>query len=265
MATRIIAVINLTPDSFSGDNLANTPGGVYEAVKTLHKNGVTIIDFGAESTRPGATPISAQEERERLSSITDEVMEYCAECAIEISIDTRHAENAAWMLSRGAAWVNDVGGFADSAMVQAVLPHACKLVVMHSLSVPANPALTLPEGEDVMEALLKFFRARTTALTHAGIDARRIVLDPGIGFGKTAAQSMAIITRVDELKTLGFPILIGHSRKSFLKAFGVNDASRDNATLLVSAHLAQHDVEYLRVHDAVRHVQLLPLMQALKP
>jgi dihydropteroate synthase len=256
MVTKLVGIVNLTPDSFSdGGNCADVAAMIVLA-GAMAAAGAEVIDVGAESTRPGAVPLDPEEEWQRLLPFMEQVLPGLkGRC--RISIDTRHAETARRALERGADWINDVGGFADAAMVEAVAPSGCALVVMHSLSIPADPKVTLPDDADPVAALLAFGYERVAALEAAGINRSRLIFDPGIGFGKTAAQSLEILRRAAELRVLGVPLLVGHSRKSFLKAFADGPPPmRDAATLAFSAYLMDRGVGYLRVHDVSGHAAL---------
>lgn len=253
MRTRLMGILNLTPDSFSDGGRYADAGAMLEAARAMLAAGACVVDVGAESTRPGAVPLSAEEEWARLAPFAGEVMPALLELGAEISIDTRHAATAARMLERGAGWVNDVGGLKDSAMVDTLLGYDCKVVVMHSLTVPADPDVTLPERADVLGALYAFFTERAQALAQAGIARGRLVFDPGLGFGKTAEQSLCIVRNIEIIRGWGLPLLIGHSRKSFLKLLAPEPQQRDNATLALSARLMLAGVEFLRVHDVAAH------------
>jgi len=259
--TRLVAILNITPDSFSDGGVFFKPDDALAAIARLITEGADVIDIGAESTRPGATPLSAEEEWARLEPVLSQIPRFAAD-TIAFSLDTRHADNARKALGYGVHWINDVSGFADASMVDAVKSSRCKLVVMHSLTVPADKSVVLPESADVVEELLRFARVRLQKLEKSGISRDRMIFDPGIGFGKTAKQSLDILRRIEEFNVLGVPLLVGHSRKSFLSEYhaGVS-MSRDEATLEVSQLLMKQGVAYLRVHDVVAHTLLREEME----
>lgn len=246
--SKLVGIINVTPDSFSDGGNYSAPETAIAAIFQLEKNGADVVDIGAESTRPGATPISADEEWARLSP----VLEGLDGLRIPISVDTRHAETAEKALAAGARWINDVSGFENPNMVDAVKNADCALVVMHSLSVPADKDIVLPADADVIKILIEWTERRFAALEKAGIARERLIFDPGIGFGKTPAQSFAILEHTHRFDALGVPLLIGHSRKSFL-----GDVNRDAVTLEWSKKLAARGVDYLRVHDVKAHREVL--------
>jgi dihydropteroate synthase len=250
--TKLVAIVNVTPDSFSDGGQNFSPDAAIAAAHRFIAEGADIIDIGAESTRPGATPLSPDEEWERLEPVLAGLR------GVPFSVDTRHADTACKALEAGASWINDVSGFSDALMLAVAKSSDCKLVVMHSLTIPADKNIVMPDG-DVVKTILAFGKARIKILKKAGIAQGHIIFDPGIGFGKTAAQSMDIIRGIKRFAALGVPILVGHSRKSFLSELG----DRDEATLAVSQYLVSQGVEYLRVHEVVRHKQMLAVAKAL--
>ncbi len=264
----LVGIINITPDSFSDGGLNFSLQSALTNIQKLVEDGVDIIDIGAESTRPNATPISHEEEWTRLEPILFHLVGF----AIPISVDTRHAETARKALALGVRWINDVSGFSSIEMVAEVRDSDCKLVVMHSLSVPADKNIILPVDADPVEMIIEWAKARFLELEKAGISRDRIIFDAGIGFGKNAAQSQAIIDGVARFKELAVPVLIGHSRKSFLqnchpelvegschdkaeisRCTRNDNIDKDDATINISRFLAENGVDYLRVHNVKRH------------
>jgi len=255
---KIVGILNLTPDSFSDGGAHSAPDAALAACARLIDEGADSIDMGAESTRPNAQLLSAEEEWQRLQPVLADCIAQCHAHGVEMSLDTRHAATAEKALTLGVDWINDVSGFASPDMVSVLAASPCKAVLMHSLSVPANPEIVMDERVDALEALVVWMRDRIETLDKAGIAPQRLLLDPGIGFGKTPLQSLAILTRTNELRVLGIPLLIGHSRKSFLSLFTDSPAAeRDGVTLAFSAMLAQANVEYLRVHAVGAHAAML--------
>lgn len=243
--TKLVGILNLTPDSFSdGGKLANASEQI-AALERLIEEGADVIDIGAESTRPGATPLSAAEEWQRLIPFFAALEMH--HLSVPLSLDTRHPENAKRALDKGFSWINDVSGYTHGGMLDAVGGYDCTLVAMHSLSIPADKNITLAEDADVTSVLANWMLQMCEKL--AG---KNIILDPGIGFGKTPAQSWHIIEHIDALQALGIPLLIGHSRKSFLAT-----VDRDAATISVSRGLIAKNIDYLRVHDVKSHKALL--------
>lgn len=257
--TQIMGILNITPDSFSGDGVLGHEQ-LMQHVESLLSAGAAIIDIGAESTRPGATPLSPEQEWQRLCSYLPDIITRAHKAGARISIDTRHAATAANALALGADIINDVSGCRSADMLAVLADSQCDIICMHSLSIPADPSITLAHECDVIDAIATFAQERLQEMQRAGIAASRIIFDPGIGFAKTPKQSLAILARIDELKALNTRLLVGHSRKSFLSS--VTDApfvQRDALTLAVSAHLLQHKVDMLRVHNVHLHQELLQL------
>ncbi len=263
LTTTLVGIINLTPDSFSdGGNFSTTDAAVEYALQ-LTEEGAGVLDIGAESTRPGATPLSWQEEWARLEPFLKRLSGRSRQCLL--SLDTRHAESARRALDHGMDWINDVSGVSTPAMAAFLASIPQKLVLMHSLSIPAERARTLPETTDPVQAILAWAKKKIAALEQNGIAHDRLIFDPGIGFGKTAEQSLTLLKRIAHFKELGVPIMVGHSRKSFLSLFTHAPAeNRDAATAVVSYYLAKKGIEYLRVHNVKGNLAAMRLAEALE-
>lgn len=245
--TQIMGILNITPDSFS-DGGAVTVKDVITKFKQLVRDGADIIDIGAESTRPGATPLNADEEWQRLEAPLKAICQHPLRQQVLLSIDTRHAQTAKHAIDLGVDWINDVSGLSDPAMVEVLRDALCDVVVMHSLTVPADKNVTLAADANPIAEVLKW----KAGMECKGIAPERLIFDPGIGFGKTAEQSLALIEHAEELVKNGGRWLIGHSRKSFIKG-----GDRDVATLAYSRELVAQAVDYLRVHDVAGHRDIL--------
>lgn len=257
--TRLMGIMNLTPDSFSGDGWAgNAPEGIRARIDAMIEAGSDIIDVGAESTRPAAVPLSSEEEWQRIAPFMPFLQPYAGQ--VTLSIDTYHPETAKRALDHGFSWVNDVSG-GDVAMFEAMRGYDATLVLMHSLCVPADAAQVLAEQADPVQEVLQWGRSRLALLEAHGVERRCVVLDPGIGFGKTAAQSWSLVHQAHRFREWGVRVLVGHSRKSFLGESLLTD--RDAATLAVSLYLARQDVDLLRVHDVRAHRVALRAQQRL--
>jgi len=254
--TEIMGILNLTPDSFSGDGLEGAVKNALHQISRMIEEGASIIDIGAESTRPGAEILTPAEEWDRLAPVLENLGDRVH--AAVFSVDTRHAETAWRALALGVQIINDVSGGADPAMTALIKDYDAALVLMHSLTIPADPAVTIPTDASAVEVLLGWAKEKIGALEKQGITREQIIFDPGIGFGKTLTQSWDIIRNIAKFKPLGVPLLIGHSRKSFLCLFGEKPASeRDLETLAVSRYLLTQEVDYLRVHDVKTHVLMM--------
>ncbi len=259
-----MGILNLTPDSFSGDGLlaagldaADALAATLAAARGMASAGVQYLDIGAESTRPNAQPLDSDAECARLLPVLQALAGQPWRAGLRISVDTRHAQTAARVLALGVDTINDVSGLADPAMLEVLRASPCEVVAMHALSVPVDPALTLPLQADAVQAVLDWKVATLQRVQAAGLDPQRLLLDPGIGFGKTPTQSLALLLGAPALVASGGRWLVGHSRKSFLKLFTPADAAgRDDLTLQASAALAHAGVQVLRVHAVARHAQL---------
>lgn len=259
--TELVGILNLTPDSFSDGGQFSDPDRALACVADLLAQGATVIDIGAESTRPNATALTAEEEWERLAPVLERLSEFKNE-PVTFSLDTRHPETAEKGIAQGIHWVNDVSGFSAPSMIASVSESDVRLVVMHSLTVPADPSVTLPEEIDVIAELKDWAEQRFSELEAHGIRRERLIFDPGIGFGKTAEQSIAILRDISALKSPGVPLLVGHSRKSFMKEFSEAPAQeRDVETAALSCLLAREGVDYLRVHNVEMNARALRAFQ----
>ena len=247
--TKIVGILNITPDSFSDGNRYTDEESILDHTKQLIRSGADIVDVGAESTRPNATKLSDEEEWQRLSPILEKIVSICHEKNVEISIDTYHPTTVTKAIELGVDYINDVDGFKSPQMIESVQGSDVALIVMHSLTVPADKAINISDELDVVEEIKGWARQKILKMMDSGIDKSRIIFDPGIGFNKTAKQSKEIIKRVEEFRSLDVPIYIGHSRKSFLG--DVKD--RDEATIEISKDLIEKDIDYIRVHDVKGH------------
>ncbi|MDA0781790.1 MAG: dihydropteroate synthase [Rickettsiales bacterium] len=247
--TKIVGILNITPDSFSDGNKYNDVEAILSYAEKLIKDGADVIDIGAESTRPGATKLSAEQEWQRLSSVLKKIIDTCNKNHVETSIDTYHLETAKKAIEMGIDYINDVSGFKNPQMIEVAKNSSVKIIVMHSLTVPADKTVNIDEGVDAVSEVLNWGNEQIKNLVDNNIDRSRIIFDPGIGFNKTASQSKELIQRVEELRSLRVPIYIGHSRKSFLGDFD----DKDKATIEISKQLIAKDIDYIRVHDVSGH------------
>ena len=266
-STKIMAIINLSPDSFSGDGIANQKQLV-ERLKTAIAAGADILDIGGQSTRPGAEVIDAAEEIRRVVPAIQ-----AAQWLIDlpISVDTFKAPVAAAALEHGATIINDIQGGSDADLVKLVAQAGAEIVVMHSRGTPQTMASLTDYPRGVIPELLDFFRERTEQLMAGfGIAREKIIIDPGIGFAKTAAQSFEVTQRLAELQSLGFPILYGASQKSFLgwalttdpaQQAPVTERTTGTTTTTVFAMLQGADI--IRVHDVKAAVQARRVLQCI--
>jgi dihydropteroate synthase len=248
--TYVMGIVNVTPDSFSGDGLGADVGAAVEQGLRMVREGADMLDVGGESTRPGHVPISTKEEISRTENV---VRRLARESGLPVSIDTFKLEVAEVAVAAGATILNDVWGLTRSpALADLAARHDCALVVMH------NQDGTEYSG-DLMEEIKRFLVAAATRAIAAGVPKEKVIIDPGIGFGKTADQNWEVMRRFTELRELGHPILVGTSRKSFigkLLDLPVNDRLEGTAATVVAAVLRGADI--VRVHD------VLPMTRAVR-
>lgn len=251
-----MGIVNVTPDSFSDGGLRTTWEQVEPHVEEMVEAGAQIVDVGAESTRPDAHPIAHDEEWSRLSPVlTPLVSKYSR--ALDrplISVDTYHPEVAEKSLELGVDIVNDVSGLSSPRMIELAKSSGCDWVAMHQLTLPVDRKVTLPAGRDPVEEVEKWLEAQLSVWESAGLDLNRIIVDPGIGFGKTPLQSIELLRNAGRLRRHGLRTLVGHSRKSFMKAFTSGSRDQDLATIGMSLELCRRSVDILRVHNVPDHL-----------
>ncbi|HUF72766.1 MAG TPA: dihydropteroate synthase [Gammaproteobacteria bacterium] len=251
-----MGIINLTPDSFSDGGAHQTWPDVEALVDEMTAAGAHILDFGAESTRPGATALTAAEEWSRLEPTLSAVIDKYRGDALgpKISVDTYHAGVAAKAIALGVDIINDVGGLQQPDMIELAAGSEIEIVAMHNLGLPADPDVTLPTDSSAVDQIEDWLDARLDAWRRAGLRTDRIVFDPGIGFGKNPLQSLELLRGIDRLNDRGLRLLVGHSRKSFMKRFaGAANDERDLVTIGASMALIERGVDILRVHDVPGH------------
>ncbi|MGR0482508.1 MAG: dihydropteroate synthase [Candidatus Electronema sp. V4] len=260
---QIMGILNVTPDSFSDGGSFFDAQSILRQAERLLADGADIIDIGGESTRPFAQPVTADEELRRVIPAIEAVRSLSAE--IPISIDTTKAIVARAALAVGATIINDISALRhDPEMISVARSFDGPVIIMHMQGTPGDMQLA-PQYADVVAEICAFFQERTAWMQAQGIRRERIILDPGIGFGKTLEHNLAILRNISAFKALGLPVLIGHSRKSFLGKLGLPMEERDWATALVSALCARQEADMLRVHDVAKTAAALRLAEALEP
>jgi dihydropteroate synthase len=253
----VMGILNVTPDSFSDGGRFLDPASALAQAAKMIADGADIIDIGAESSRPygGAVPVSAEDELARLVPIFGKV----AALGTPVSIDTTKAKVAAWALDAGAVMINDVWGLRhDPGLAAVAAERQVPVVIMHNRD-KADPAL------DILADIEAFFQRSLAIAGRAGISRERIVLDPGIGFGKTPKQSMAAIAQLGRLKSFGLPLLVGASRKRFISAVVPSEPDQRLGGSLVAHLLAvENGAAMVRVHDVAETVQALRVAAAIR-
>jgi dihydropteroate synthase len=253
----VMGVLNVTPDSFSDGGQFAAPERALAQARKMIAEGADIIDIGAESTRPyaGSQPVSAEEELRRLQPVLAGVVSL----GIPVSIDSMKSEVVAWALDTGAAIANDVWGLQrDPGMAALVAARHSPVIIMHNRD-HADPAI------DIMKDISAFFARSLDIAGKAGVSPDNIVLDPGIGFGKTPAQSMIALARLGELRAFGLPLLVGASRKRFISTVSPSEPHQRLGGS-IAAHLiaAQSGAAIIRTHDVAETVQALRVAAAIR-
>lgn len=260
--TRVMAILNRTPDSFSDGGRFTALDEARAQADRLIDAGADILDIGGESTRPGADPVTADEECRRVLPIIEAV---AARTDLPISIDTTKAEVARRAIDAGASIVNDVSGLADDGALGSVVARAgVPVVLMHRQGSPRTMQRQ-PAYDDVIADICRELRRSIGRAEAAGIDREQIIVDPGIGFGKTVAHNLEIFRALPELRSLGRPVLVGASRKRFLGSItGADIDDRLAATLATVAACAAAGVEIVRVHDPAEARQVIRVIEAIR-
>jgi 2-amino-4-hydroxy-6-hydroxymethyldihydropteridine diphosphokinase/dihydropteroate synthase len=255
-SVKLFGIINVTPDSFSdgGDRFETD-----KAVSKIHgliEGGCEVVDIGAESTRPGAQLLSANEEWSRLEPLLKKASSLFPN--LQISIDTRNPEVAKKALKHGVRYINDVSAFSNSNSLDHLKDAKCDLIFMHHLDIPPLPQHVLEQNCDPVETLLNWAQEKIRHFEKQGIVKDRLIFDPGIGFGKSPQHCFEIVSRMGEFRSLGLRTLVGHSRKSFIKQLRQSEPQdRDFETALLTCDLANSGVDYLRVHNGEANLRAI--------
>ncbi len=257
-STAVMGIVNVTPDSFSdGGQFLDAERAVAHG-RALAADGAMVLDVGGESTRPGADPVAIAIEIDRIRPV---VAALAADAAALVSVDTRHAEVAVDAIAAGAHLVNDISGVADAEMIRVCADTGTPLLIGHMQGTPTTMQVA-PHYDDVVAEVTAFLAARAAAASAAGVPA--VLLDPGIGFGKTTEHNLALLRAVPF--DLAEPVVVGASRKGFIGRLGrpAAPAERDPGTLAVHLFVAQRGVAIVRAHDVRSHVQALSVDRAVR-
>lgn len=255
----VMGIVNLTADSFSGDGRA--AGGALAHARAQLEAGADILDLGAESTRPGAQPVSLETEMQRLKPILAEVVRW----GVPISVDTYKPAVMQMAADMGAAIINDIAALRQPGAVAAIAPYDCAVCLMHMQGEPLHMQAN-PQYTDVVGEVETFLQERVMACEQAGISRARLILDPGFGFGKTLSHNVALFQAISRLQEGGLPCLIGVSRKRMLgEITGREVTDRMVASVAAALLAAQQGAQILRVHDVAATRDALKVWQALQP
>ena len=257
--TAVMGILNVTPDSFhDGGEFNDQPDAVSRAEEMVAA-GADIVDVGGESTRPGADPVPVAEEQARVLPVVERI----AEVDALVSIDTRKAEVARAALDAGADILNDVSGLEDPAMRLVAAEYDVPVVVMHSIDAPVVAGKDVPY-DDVVADVIDELTERVALAEKAGLDRSQIIVDPGIGFGKTPAESFELLDRIDEFRALGCPVLVGHSHKSLFDAADRAAGDRYEPTIAATALAADRGADIVRVHDVAANAAAINVADAAR-
>ncbi|WP_085773742.1 dihydropteroate synthase [Methylocystis bryophila] len=251
-----MGIVNVTPDSFSDGGLFLAREAALAQAKKLVADGADIVDIGAESTRPGHVPVSTEEEWRRLEPLLASLVN---EAGAPVSIDTYKAETARRALAAGVVMINDIWGLQrDPAMAEVVAEAQASIVIMHNRE-------AAEDSIDIVDDMQRFFERSLEIARRAGVADRLILLDPGVGFGKTRAQNYAALRAIPQLRRLGFPVLVGVSRKSIFRDLaGEQIDGRLIGTLAANIVAAGLGAQLFRVHDALEHKAAFAVLEALQ-
>lgn len=249
--TKIMGILNVTPDSYYENNRFLHIERAAAFALQMEAEGADILDIGGESSRPGANPVSEQEELERVIPVIELIQ---GKINIPISIDTIKPSVAIAAIKAGASFINDISGFENPEMIEVAIGNDLNICVMHMQGTPQTMQIKPHYEVGIIPHLLQWFETKVNSLIRLGIKSEKIIIDPGIGFGKTVADNLEIIHNLPQLKRLGFPVLLGSSRKSFLSKI-LNKPTREllAATLAINTLAIASQVDIIRVHDVKEH------------
>jgi len=255
----IMGIVNLTPDSFSGDGLATDTARAIAHARHQIEAGADLLDLGAESSRPGATPTSLDEELERLLPVLDALLD----CGVPISVDTYKPEVMRAAIEHGASMINDIYALRMPGALEAVAESDCAVCLMHMQGQPLTMQQS-PNYSDVLLEVHDFLEYRVMVAHAAGITSQRLVLDPGFGFGKTLEHNLQLLRQLDKISEDNLPLLAGISRKSILGTItGRPVEERLSASVAAALLAAQAGARILRVHDVAETRDALAVWQAV--
>ena len=256
----VMGILNATPDSFSDGGKFKSPLDAIAQAELMIESGVDLIDIGGESTRPGAEPVELQEELDRVLP----VIEALKDCGVPLSIDTYKAETMRQALRAGVDCVNDIWALRQEGAVNAVLESKdCGIILMHMQRDPQTMQFN-PEYHDVLAQVMQFLKERAELLKVKGVEANRIAIDPGFGFGKSLEHNLTMLTHFDQFSQLGYSVLAGISRKSMLgKITGKDTHERLAPSIAAAIMAADRGARIVRVHDVPETVDALKLWEAI--
>ena len=268
--SKIVGILNLTPDSFSDGGKYFDEKKALFYLEEMLMAGADIIDIGAESTRPNAQILNAQEEIARLENILPKLIfaiknfNKIHNKNIQASIDSYHLETIIFAHKIGVEIINDVSGLIDEKIIDYIAQNNLTAILMHNLAIHSNPELIVNRDLNVVDEIINWAHQKINYLTAQKIQKSQLIFDPGIGFAKNSTQSIRILKNINAFRVLNLPIYVGHSKKSFLDALNIPsqpNLDRTAKTLILSQYLAQKNVEYLRVHDVKENIEAIDSLE----
>ena len=261
---RMVAVVNITEDSFSDGGRYLRPAAALAHARKLRAEGADVIELGPAASHPGAAPVTAEEEKRRLAPIVEQL----AADGTPFSVDSFLPETLRFAAGAGAAYLNDIHGFGDPALYPILAAWDCRLVVMHAVQATGTATRVVTDPAGVWDGILRFFAHRLAALEAAGVARDRLVIDPGLGYflGSTPGPSLRALAGIRELKgTFGVPVLVSPSRKSFLRALTGRDVAQSGpVTLAAEIFAAWQGADYIRTHDVASARDAFTLLAAIR-
>ncbi|MGL9718160.1 MAG: dihydropteroate synthase [Wolbachia sp.] len=265
LSPKLVGIVNITPDSFSDGGLYYDVDQATKQALQLVSDGASIVDLGAQSTRPGSSIQTPKEEYARLEPVLDNLSHYMKAGDIKVSIDSFWPDVILNVLEHyNVAWINDQKGDLDDNTLKAIASSGCSILIMHSLSIPPHKDNIIPGDTDPINTINHWAERSINRLLALGFDESSIIIDPGIGFGKSLYQNIWILRNIEALQSFGCKVLVGHSRKSFISSFSTEFApSRDLETISTSSIL-HNKVDFLRVHNVRDHMRFFVAQAALQ-
>ncbi|TYB92430.1 MAG: dihydropteroate synthase [Kosmotoga sp.] len=260
--TELVGIINVTPDSFYPDSRYLEKEKIVDAISQIVELGLRIVDIGGESSRPGAEPVSCSVEIDRIVPVIEVVKKNFPD--LLVSVDSYHPETVEAAMSAGADILNDITGLQNSNLVQIVNRYRTAVIIMHMQGTPKTMQKN-PHYVNVVKEVSSFLFDRAREAITNGIDKRSIIIDPGIGFGKNHQDNLELLRNIDVFIRSGYPVLVGHSRKSFIgNLLNLPVEERLEGTLAVTAYLFLKGVSFIRVHEVKQNLRIIRTLKALR-
>lgn len=265
LSPKLMGIVNITPDSFSDGGLYYDANRATKQALQLVSDGASIVDLGAQSTRPGASIQTSEEEYARLKPVLDNLSDYMKAGDIKVSIDSFWPDVILNVLRHyNIAWVNDQKGDLSDHTLKAIASSGCSIVIMHSFSIPPHKDNIIPHDTDPIDTINHWAEKNINRLLGLGFDENSIIIDPGIGFGKSMYQNIQILCSIETLQNFGCKVLVGHSRKSFISSFSIESAYNRDLETIATSSILQNKVDFLRVHNVRDHMRFFVAQAVLK-